>query len=88
VALALGWGSGVAFGAFAGGVAGSTLDSLLGATLQSRRWCPRCEQPTERTLHDCGTPTRITRGFVWFDNDLVNVLCGIAGGLLALAITG
>lgn len=88
VAVALGWPARVALGAFVGGVTGSTLDSLLGATLQSRRWCPRCEQATERAVHDCDTPTQLRRGLPWFDNDAVNILCGAAGGLLALVMSG
>jgi uncharacterized protein (TIGR00297 family) len=88
VAIALSWPTRVAVAAFAGGVAGSTLDSILGATVQSRRWCARCERATERAVHDCGTPTRTSGGFAWLGNDAVNFISGAAGGLLALAITG
>lgn len=88
VAGLLGWPARVVLSALAGGVAGSTVDSLLGATLQSRRWCSACEHYTERTIHDCGTPTRSAGGLAWFDNDLVNILCGITGGLLALVLSG
>jgi uncharacterized protein (TIGR00297 family) len=88
VALALAWPPRVALAATLGGIAGSTLDSLLGATLQQRRWCDRCGQATERAMHDCGTSTRRTGGFDWLDNDAVNFVCGAAGGLIALVITG
>jgi len=88
VAGVLGWPARIVLAAFVGGVIGSTLDSLLGATVQSRRWCPTCERATERTVHDCGTPTRLARGLAWFDNDVVNILCGVAGGLLALVMGG
>ncbi|HKN66548.1 MAG TPA: DUF92 domain-containing protein [Gemmatimonadaceae bacterium] len=87
-ALALGWPLRVAMASVVGGIVGSTLDSLLGATLQQRRWCDRCNRPTERAVHDCGTPTRLIGGFAVLNNDTVNVLCGLAGGLLALVITG
>jgi uncharacterized membrane protein len=86
-AALLGWGTRVALAALVGGMVGSTLDSLLGALVQSRRWCARCEQPTERLVHDCGEPTRLTGGLAWCDNDVVNIACGAVGGLLALAIT-
>ena len=86
--LALGWPLRVAAASVVGGVVGSTLDSVLGATLQQRRWCDRCNRATERTLHDCGTPTRPVGGLAAVNNDTVNLLCGLAGGLLALAITG
>lgn len=70
----------------AGGVAGSLVDSLLGATLQVRRWCGTCDRETERDVHDCGTPTRHARGLHGLDNDLVNLLSNVAGGLLAALI--
>lgn len=86
--LALGWPARVAVASVIGGIVGSTLDSLLGASLQQRRWCDRCNRATERVVHDCGTPTRPIGGFAALNNDTVNLLCGIAGGLLALAISG
>jgi len=88
IALALAWPARAVFGAFVGGVGGSTLDSLLGATLQLRRRCDRCDCETERTLHDCGATTSRAGGIAWLGNDAVNLICGAAGGLLALAITG
>jgi uncharacterized protein (TIGR00297 family) len=88
IAVGLGWGARIGMAAFIGGIAGSTLDSLLGATIQSCRWCDHCSGPTEQQAHDCGAPTRHLRGLPWFGNDAVNVVCGAAGGLLALAISG
>ncbi len=88
VSLALGWSARVAMASVIGGIAGSTLDSLLGATLQQRRWCDRCNRATERVVHDCGTPTRPIGGLAAMNNDSVNLLCGLAGGLIALVITG
>ncbi|MFI5227537.1 MAG: DUF92 domain-containing protein [Gemmatimonadales bacterium] len=70
----------------AGGLAGVLVDSLLGATVQRRRWCPACERQTERTTHDCGTPTAPRGGLAWLDNDMVNLLSNAAGGLVALAL--
>ena len=86
--LALSWPPRVAIGAFVGGVIGSTVDSILGATLQSRRWCSHCNRVTEREFHDCGTPTYRTGGIAWLNNDAVNFTSGLVGGLVALAITG
>ncbi|MGH7618139.1 MAG: DUF92 domain-containing protein [Gemmatimonadaceae bacterium] len=79
----LGWTVQVAACVAAGGVAGALVDSLLGGTLQARRWCEQCARETERTTHDCGTPTRHSRGMPWMDNDIVNFLSNAAGGLLA-----
>jgi uncharacterized protein (TIGR00297 family) len=87
VVAALGWASIVARNVMIGGLAGAIVDSLLGATVQSRRWCDACQRETERMVHDCGTPTRHLRGFVWLDNDLVNFLSNAAGGLIAAILT-
>lgn len=70
-----------------GGVAGALTDSLLGATLQSRRWCELCATATERLVHSCGTPTRHAGGMVGFDNDAVNAACSAVGALVALLLS-
>jgi len=70
-----------------GGVFGALLDSLLGATVQARRWCATCTRETERAVHDCGTATRPLRGWGWLDNDVVNFLSNAAGGLLAALLS-
>jgi uncharacterized membrane protein len=66
-----------------GGVFGAFIDSILGATIQSRRWCETCCSETERDVHSCGTATTQRRGFGWLDNDVVNFLATLSGGLLA-----
>jgi uncharacterized protein (TIGR00297 family) len=70
-----------------GGVAGALADSLLGATLQSRRWCELCATATERLVHTCGTPTRHAAGLAGFDNDAVNAACSTVGALVALLLS-
>lgn len=73
-----------------GGVVGSLgalVDSLLGATVQGVFFCPHCHEETEHHQHHCGTPTRHLRGWAWCNNDAVNALASLAGGLLALLIT-
>jgi uncharacterized protein (TIGR00297 family) len=86
-ALALGWPSDTALAALVGGITGSTIDSLLGATVQTRRWCDRCNAPTERATHACGVTTRSAGGIPWVDNDAVNALSTAAGGLLGLLVS-
>ena len=86
VVLLLGGGRLVAGAAVIGGIAGALLDSLLGATVQSRLWCDRCGVQTEREVHDCGRATQPIRGMTWIDNDFVNFVAGIAGGLLSVFV--
>ena len=70
-----------------GGMAGSLADSLLGATLQDRRWCDQCTRSTERLTHSCGSTTRHTDGIVGLDNDGVNAICSGVGALVALLMS-
>jgi uncharacterized protein (TIGR00297 family) len=79
----LGWTAQVAAFVSLGGVTGAVVDSVLGATIQGRRWCERCARETERLTHDCGTVTQPARGAQWMDNDIVNFLSNTVGGLLA-----
>lgn len=68
------------------GLAGSLLDSLLGATVQAMYRCPACQKETERhPVHTCGSQTEILRGWAWMNNDWVNIFCTLAGALLAAA---
>ncbi|MGH3630762.1 MAG: DUF92 domain-containing protein, partial [Sciscionella sp.] len=84
-ASVLAW-HGAALAVCAGGIAGAIADSVIGATGQGRRWCDACERETERTTHDCGTATRPFRGWQWLDNDVVNLLSGATGGIVALLL--
>jgi uncharacterized protein (TIGR00297 family) len=65
------------------GAAGAMADSLLGATLQERRWCDACALATERRVHDCGAETRLVGGLVWMDNDAVNLIATLVGAVVA-----
>jgi uncharacterized protein (TIGR00297 family) len=82
----VGWSPATAWAALIGGVAGSTADSLLGATLQARRWCVPCGAATERTTHPCGAATVPAGGVGWLDNDRVNLLSGLIGAVVGLAV--
>lgn len=69
------------------GFAGSLVDSLLGATVQSIYWCPSCQKETEKhPLHSCGKETTLLRGWQWMNNDVVNLLCTASAALLAYLI--
>jgi uncharacterized protein (TIGR00297 family) len=86
VSIAIGWTRLTSVAAVAGGVVGSLADSLIGATLQARRWCDACGVATERVTHDCGSPTRPNGGVSGLDNDMVNLFSGIVGGAAATAL--
>ena len=72
---------------FLGGVSGSLADSLVGATVQERRWCDRCSEATERRIHTCGIATRIVGGVPGARNDVVNVVCTLVGATVAAVLT-
>lgn len=80
------WPPAAALAALVGGVAGCMLDSLLGASLQSRRHCDTCGQATEQRVHRCGNPTRHVGGVAALNNDGVNLLATVGGAVVGVAI--
>jgi uncharacterized membrane protein len=81
-----GLGGDVAIAAFVGGTTGMLVDSLLGATVQERRWCDRCAVSTEQSVHTCGATTRHARGVSWLNNDGVNAIATAAGAVVATGV--
>lgn len=70
----------------AAGIAGALLDSIVGASLQARQWCPRCLVECETPQHYCGTSTTIRRGVRWIQNDAVNLTATLCGAIVAGAL--
>lgn len=83
LSLLAGWEPAISVCVFLGGIAGSTVDSLLGATAQMRRRCIECGEFTERRVHVCGGSTRLVRGMSGLDNDAVNATATLVGALIA-----
>ncbi|MDW7982511.1 MAG: DUF92 domain-containing protein [Thermomicrobium sp.] len=71
---------------FLAGLAGAFVDSLLGATLQARYYCPRCQRILETARHAC--PQRACRisGLPGLTNDTVNALATLTGALVAAVL--
>jgi uncharacterized protein (TIGR00297 family) len=67
----------------ASGAVGALFDSLLGATLQERRWCATCSASTEAPRHSCGSATSVVGGVAGVTNDVVNLLCTLTGAVVA-----
>ena len=68
---------------FLGGMSGAMVDTIIGATMQEVRWCPRCAQHTEQQLHECGTRTVRSGGISICTNDFVNFVCAVTGAVVA-----
>ena len=54
------------------GFLGMVMDSALGALVQGRFHCPRCDEASEWRVHRCGGLTTRRGGLAWLDNDGVN----------------
>jgi uncharacterized protein (TIGR00297 family) len=68
-----------------GGFSGGCLDSLIGATIQGVNRCQVCGRMTEALTHH-GKPTRTLQGVRAIDNNMVNFLATLFGGLVGMAL--
>lgn len=70
----------------AGGLAGSLVDSFLGAAAQGIYYCDRCETETDQRVHRCGEKARQVRGWAWLSNDGVDLVSSIVGASVAAGV--
>lgn len=70
-----------------GGITGTMMDSLLGASWQAMYSCPVCKVETERhPTHNCGAPSAYLRGWRWLNNDGVNFLATLLGAGVSIGV--
>lgn len=70
-----------------GGLAGATLDSFLGATIQAIYFDPLRQKETEKIVYmENGQPAETLRGWDWMNNDMVNFISSIFGAFVAVAL--
>jgi len=71
--------------ALVGGFVGCTIDSLFGASIQGMWQCKVCDKHTEKKAH-CGEAAQYLRGNRFFDNNMVNLISGLLGALVAILL--
>ena len=81
-----GFDPGQVFAVWSGGVTGALVDTLVGATIQERRWCGTCQCGTEQRVHRCGTLSVPSGGLAFMTNDTVNLTSTLTGALTAVAV--
>jgi len=80
----MGWSSAVLIGTtMIAGFAGSSLDSIIGATIQGIYKCQVCNKITENRRH-CGAASVPLRGYKVIDNNIVNLMATIFGAIVAI----
>lgn len=67
------------------GLAGSITDSLIGATIQVM-YRSTAGNETERRTDKAGQMLPQFRGWRWMNNDMVNLISSLVGGLIAIGI--
>ena len=65
------------------GLAGCSIDSVIGATVQGIYKCRVCNKITENRRH-CGNPSIPLRGHKVIDNNVVNLIATICGAIVAV----
>ncbi|NLG26457.1 MAG: DUF92 domain-containing protein [Chloroflexi bacterium] len=69
-----------------GGVAGSLVDSFLGATAQALYYCEQCGEYCETAQHDCGRRAVPVRGWPWLTNEGVDLASAALGAAVEASL--
>ena len=64
---------------------GIAIDSILGSLVQAKFTCRVCSKLTEKPIH-CQTPTALTGGIRFINNDTVNFLSNLITAVIAAGI--
>ncbi len=62
---------------------GEVLDSIVGATIQVKYFCPKCKKLTDKAVHKCGTITEYYGGFKIVSNEVTNLIATSISSALA-----
>ncbi|MHA1129827.1 MAG: DUF92 domain-containing protein [Candidatus Helarchaeota archaeon] len=71
--------------AIVAGMLGCLVDSIFGATIQGIFQCNICNKITEKAKH-CGEKSTHLRGMKFFENNMVNFMASMTGGLIAMGV--
>jgi uncharacterized protein (TIGR00297 family) len=83
--LLFGGGPGWVLFVFIFGLAGSLVDTLLGAYIQAEFKCVRCNVLTEKLTH-CSMPTNKVSGFSRMNNDAVNLISCFTVAIMGMSL--
>jgi len=75
----------LSFASLAAGLAGTTVDSVVGQYLQGMYRCVVCGRITEYRVH-CNGKAKLVRGASSLDNHVVNIICSLCGAVVAAAV--
>jgi uncharacterized protein (TIGR00297 family) len=69
--------------AITGGMIATNIDSIFGATIQAKYKCLNCRKCLEKMAIHCNLPTVQERGLSMVDNNVVNLLAALIGGVIS-----
>ena len=61
---------------------GEIIDSIIGASIQAKYYCPVCKKHTDKRIHSCGAKTLLSGGLAIVSNEVTNLL---STGIIAVS---